>query len=80
MVHGKRDPVVPYNMSERLERAVRSKFTRLDMPSAGHHDLFVTGGQRLWDQVREFLDGLPGSDQNGEKTSNQAGRKSAPRR
>ena len=30
--------------------------TRLDLPTAGHHDLFTVGGTELWDKVYEFLD------------------------
>jgi len=49
-------PVGPgFDFFEQLERAVRSRLTRLEMPFAGHHDLFVTGGKQLWDDIHEFL-------------------------
>ena len=59
MVHGKRDPVVPFHMSQQLQRAIRSPLTRLDLSSAGHHDIFAKGGERLWGKVFEFLESLP---------------------
>lgn len=56
MVHGKGDRQVPFKMSEQLEVAIRSSLTRLDLPTAGHHDLFAVGGTKLWDKVYAFLD------------------------
>ena len=58
MVHGERDPIVPFHMSDTLERAVRSRLVRLDLPSVGHHDLFVKGGKRLWKTVYDFIGSL----------------------
>ena len=58
MVHGVDDPVVPYTMSTRLEAAVRSPLSRIDVPYAGHQDLFVKGGEKLWHLIEEFLDGV----------------------
>ena len=55
VVHGKRDPVVPFRMSQQLERAVRSLLTRIDLSAAGHHDLFIKGGKQLWGKVDEFI-------------------------
>lgn len=62
MVHGERDPIVPFQMSQQLERAVRSRLVRLDLPTAGHHDLFVKGGKRLWNKVYEFIESLPDAE------------------
>jgi len=58
IVHGMEDPVVPHKMSRDLEVAVRSPLTRIDVPQAGHNDLFVKGGERLWHLIYEFLDGV----------------------
>lgn len=58
MVHGERDPIVPFEMSQKLEQAVRSRLVRLDLPDAGHHDLFVKGGKILWNKVYEFINSL----------------------
>ena len=68
MVHGERDPIVPFHMSQTLERAVRSRLTRLDLPAVGHHDLFVKGGKQLWNQVYDFIDSV--SDGNTKSTTN----------
>lgn len=68
LVHGKRDPVVPFHMSQQLERAIRSPLTRLDLSSAGHHDLFVKGGNRLWTKVYDYIESLPQAD---DKTGSQ---------
>jgi len=56
LVHGIDDPLVPHKMSRQLEAAVRSPFSRIDIPHAGHKDLFVKGGDRLWHLIYEFLD------------------------
>ncbi len=58
MVHGKKDQVVPYSMSEQLATAVagRCRLSRIDIPTASHTDLFMKGGERLWKAVFEFLE------------------------
>ncbi|MDA9982944.1 alpha/beta hydrolase [Gammaproteobacteria bacterium] len=56
MIHGMLDRQVPFKMSAQLEKAIRSPLTRLDLPAAGHHDLFAVGGTELWNKVYEFLD------------------------
>jgi fermentation-respiration switch protein FrsA (DUF1100 family) len=71
LVHGRRDAVVPYAMSEQLEKAIRSPLTRLDIPTAGHEDLFTKGGARLWEKVYHFIDALRGPD--SKKLSAQSG-------
>jgi len=55
MVNGSDDTTVPRNMVHELEAAVRSPLTRLDIPGAGHQDLFDTGGEILWQSVSEFI-------------------------
>ncbi len=64
LVHGKQDIVVPYEMSHRLEKAIRSPLTRLDIPNAGHEDLFTEGGKLLWGKVYEFINSLSGPEEN----------------
>lgn len=61
IVHGTEDPIVPHEMSQRLEAAVRSHLTRIDVPGAGHKDLFVKGGEKLWRLIYDYLDQLPAS-------------------
>ncbi|MDH3279643.1 MAG: alpha/beta hydrolase [Gammaproteobacteria bacterium] len=55
--HGKNDPVIPYSMSEELERLAKAPVTRYVL-DAGHNDLFIIGGDRLWNSVAEFLRSL----------------------
>ncbi len=55
--HGTNDPVIPYAMSEQLERLAKTPVMRYAL-DAGHNDLFVTGGDRLWNSVAEFLTSL----------------------
>ena len=62
IVHGQQDPEVPFSMSEQLEKAIRSPLTRYDLPTAGHQDLFTTGGKDLWHAVYSFLDDCVASD------------------
>ena len=67
IAHGMEDPVVPHEMSERLEAAIRGPLTRIDVPGAGHKDLFVKGGEKLWRRIYKFLDrvaesGTPAED------------------
>ncbi len=58
LVHGKNDTVVPYKMSDELEAAAKSPLFRYDVPSAGHRDLFATGGEELWSRVFKFVESL----------------------
>ena len=56
-------------MSQQLERAVRSRLVRLDLPTAGHHDLFVKGGKTLWNKVYEFIDSLSDVEPKSDSTT-----------
>jgi hypothetical protein len=56
LVHGKLDKIVPWEMSGRLENAIRSPLTRFDISDAGHEDLFAKGGKPLWDKIYEFIE------------------------
>jgi len=64
LVHGNRNEVVPRNMIQQLEAAIRTPYTRVDIADAGHQDLFATGGDRLWQSIYEFLDQLRATDEN----------------
>lgn len=55
MIHGTHDTTIPYQMSQRLQAAVRSSLTRLDIPDAGYMDLFLRGGGLLWQGVFQFI-------------------------
>lgn len=58
MVNGADDDVIPRHMAHELEAAVKSSLTRLDVPGAGHQDLFKQGGDIVWQGVFEFIDHL----------------------
>lgn len=56
--HGYNDPVVPFRMSKELARVAKAPVTRFDVADAGHNDLFIKGGESLWDKIAEFLRSL----------------------
>lgn len=58
MINGTEDTTVPRHMARQLEAAVKSSLTRLDVPGAGHQDLFQRGGEMVWQGVFEFIDHL----------------------
>jgi fermentation-respiration switch protein FrsA (DUF1100 family) len=58
IVHGTDDELIPPSMSDRLAEAAGGPVTRMDLPGAGHDDVFETGGSRLLGAVGAFLDGL----------------------
>lgn len=59
IVHGSRDDLIPPAMADRLASASGGRATRLDIPSAGHNDIFEAGGPRLFGAFRAFLDAVP---------------------
>jgi fermentation-respiration switch protein FrsA (DUF1100 family) len=59
LAHGANDELVPPEMSARLAAAAGTRATRLVVPGAGHNDIFDTGGQRLLEQFRQFVENLP---------------------
>lgn len=58
MVNGVEDATIPRGMPRALELAVKSPLTRLEVPGAGHQNLFELGGDSVWQGVFEFIDGL----------------------
>lgn len=58
MVNGVDDDVIPRHMAHELEAAVKTSLTRLDVPGAGHQDLFKQGADIVWQGVFEFIDHL----------------------
>ena len=62
VVHGTEDSTIPYEMSHRLEIAVRTSLTRLDIAGAGYLDLFSRGGKNLWDGIFQFIDSIPANE------------------
>ena len=59
IIHGRRDGVIAYAMSDRLAAAAGGPVTRLAVDEGDHNDLFAVGGDRILDVLGRFLDGLP---------------------
>lgn len=55
IVHGRRDTLVPFAMSEALRQVARGTVTYLPIDRAGHNDLFSLGAELIETSLREFL-------------------------
>ncbi|MGD8360652.1 MAG: alpha/beta fold hydrolase [Gemmatimonadota bacterium] len=64
VVHGSEDEVVPFRMGEDLYRAAGRWGEWLEVPGAGHNDVFLVGGtvyfRALGDFIRKTVGGEPG--------------------
>ncbi|HUB26032.1 MAG TPA: alpha/beta hydrolase [Tepidisphaeraceae bacterium] len=60
LVHGSQDALVPPEMQSRLAKAARSKLTTIRVGNAGHNDIFLRGGESLYQRVKAFVDDLAG--------------------
>jgi len=58
IVSGTKDTVTPRRMTRDLARAAKSPVTRLDVPGAGHHDLFERRAELVWRAMLKFIDAL----------------------
>jgi fermentation-respiration switch protein FrsA (DUF1100 family) len=56
--HGRRDPLVPFAMFERLASAARAPVTRLVIDRAEHNDFYDVGGRQIDQALREFARSL----------------------
>lgn len=54
--HGREDEIVPYAMADRLAMTARGRVTRLTIENCGHNDFYDTGGPRIAQAVRQFVD------------------------
>jgi fermentation-respiration switch protein FrsA (DUF1100 family) len=59
VLHGERDEVVPFAQGRRLFDAAPAPKRFHAIPSAGHNDTYVAGGEDYWRVLREFLAALP---------------------
>ena len=57
--HGRRDPIVPFPMFERLAAAASGPVSTLVIDDAEHIDFFDAGGLRLDEAIQRFADSLP---------------------
>lgn len=55
IAHGKRDSLIPWEMSERLSKAATAPVTIKYFDNAEHGDIFEIGGNHLLGDLREFL-------------------------
>ncbi len=55
IAHGRRDSIIPFDMSERLAKVAPGPVTFLAVDRADHNDFFVTGGRQVLDAIGEFL-------------------------
>jgi pimeloyl-ACP methyl ester carboxylesterase len=64
VVHGSEDEVVPFRMGEALYRAAGPLGEWMEVPGAGHNDVFQVGGtayfRALGDFIRRIVGGEPG--------------------
>jgi uncharacterized protein len=56
ILHGRRDPVVPFAQGEALFRNAREPKKFVAFESAGHADAFLVGGENCWNAWRALLD------------------------
>ena len=55
IVQGREDTFVPYQMGDRLAAGSRTKVTRLLVPRAQHADIWEVGGQKLWQELADWI-------------------------
>ena len=58
IVHGRRDQIIPFAMSQRLAKAAKGKVTTLWLET-DHNDLFDLGGDEILPLLARFLDDVP---------------------
>jgi alpha-beta hydrolase superfamily lysophospholipase len=61
ILHGTADPVVPPAEVRRLAESFPTPALVIEVPGAGHANLFGVGGDELMGKVSEFLNQLPSS-------------------
>jgi hypothetical protein len=55
IAHGTLDELVPARMAGELAAVAKGKVTRYDVMDAGHNDVYDVGGEKLWNQIGDFL-------------------------
>jgi pimeloyl-ACP methyl ester carboxylesterase len=58
VIHGDRDNVVAYRAGEILYQQLEMEKEFLKVPGAGHTDIPEVGGERYWQQLRDFVHSL----------------------
>ena len=57
--HGRRDPIIPFAMSDQLAKAAGGPVLRLNVEDAGHNDFFVVAAPKVRAALQQLLDDLP---------------------
>jgi hypothetical protein len=56
--HGRRDPLIPHAMAERLAAGARVPIMKFTVEEAGHNDFFALGGDQVLESMKVFLEPL----------------------
>jgi fermentation-respiration switch protein FrsA (DUF1100 family) len=65
VLHGDRDEVVPYEHGKRVFEIAPEPKRFFTIPGASHNDTYIVGGERYFQQLKEFIDGLGVNPPNG---------------
>jgi fermentation-respiration switch protein FrsA (DUF1100 family) len=65
IIHGRRDGIIAYTMSDRLAAAAGGPVTRLAIDDGDHNDLFAISGEEIPETLRRFLAGVPSTSVRG---------------
>jgi fermentation-respiration switch protein FrsA (DUF1100 family) len=60
LAHGRRDPIVPFPMFERLAKSATARVTTLVIDEAGHNDFYEVGGSRIDEAIVRFVEQVRG--------------------
>lgn len=60
VIHGTRDEVIPFAHGERILAALTGPKEAFWVEGAGHNDLAMVAGERYWQRLRAFAEGLRG--------------------
>ncbi|HEV2295967.1 MAG TPA: alpha/beta hydrolase [Tepidisphaeraceae bacterium] len=58
IMHGTRDAIIPFEMSQRLARIAGHRATFEPVAGADHNDLFDVGGEEMFQTIGRFLESL----------------------
>jgi len=56
--HGRRDPLIPITMAERLADAARAPVMKFTVDDAGHNDFFSVGGNQVLQAMKTYVEQL----------------------
>lgn len=59
VIHGTRDPVVPFSMGQRLYEAAPEPKSFLPVEGGEHDSIFTSGGEKYWDRLQAFVNRPP---------------------